>query len=189
MSDILSRDEGFNLATELAAETAALRAQNAELSREVERLKGELNKSRLAEMRSYLASPAMKTFAELKHSNAGTVLAMLGDGAISRGKCCEALAQLAHGVSFDEIPLPTERGRQFAEDEIPAEVVEKLEAERDQWKARVVELERLLNDAFMLKGELLDRAEAAENEAGRGRERHGADELARQQRPSCPSER
>lgn len=104
--------------------------------------RAERDRARVMETRNYLASPAMRTFVDLKHSQAGTVLAMLGDGAISRGKCCEVLAQLAHGVPFDEIPLPEEKGRQFSEDEIPAEVVEKLEAELAALRLRLEEAEK-----------------------------------------------
>ena len=85
---------------------AALRSENARLTADLESVRKERDEARVA---------------------AGTVLAMLGDGAISRGKCCEALAELAHGVPFDKIPLPKESGRQFSEDEIPAEVVGRME--------------------------------------------------------------
>jgi hypothetical protein len=82
----------------------------------------EILKAHIAATAVYLSSPAMKTFADLKTSKAGTVLAMLQDGAISRGKACEVLALLAHGVGWDDIPLPVESGRQFGEDEVPADV-------------------------------------------------------------------
>ncbi len=140
-------DEADRLKTMILVSDERLRARVAELETaflracsEVRTVTEERDAARIAEMRNYLASPAMATFGDLKHSQAGTVLAMLGDGAISRGKCCEVLAQLAHGVPFDEIPLPEEKGRQFSEDEIPAEVVEKLEAEVSALRA---ELERL----------------------------------------------
>ena len=92
----------------------------------------ELLKAHIAATKAYLSSPAMKTFADLKHSKAGTVLAMLQDGAISRGKACEVLALLAHGVDWDDIPLPVESGLQFGEDEVPADVVEALKASMRQ---------------------------------------------------------
>ena len=89
---------------------------------EIAALKAEILNAHVAATKAYLSSPAMKTFANLKTSKAGTVLAMLQDGAISRGKACEVLALLAHGVGWDDIPLPEEKGRQFSEDEVPANV-------------------------------------------------------------------
>lgn len=112
--------------------------QDSDLVNEMEGIRAEnrrLVKLNLDRSREYSASPAMGTFVDLKYGNPGIVMRMLQDGTISKGKCCEVLAQLAHGVSFDEIPLPIESlSPGFDDDEIPVDVVAALRAENQRLK-------------------------------------------------------
>ena len=113
-------------AAEIAALKSELQAAHNTHDARMKEKNAELLKAHVAATKAYLSSPAMKTFAGLKTSKAGTILSMLQDGAISRGKACEVLALLAHGVDWDDIPLPVESGRQFGEDQVPADVVAAL---------------------------------------------------------------
>lgn len=100
----------------------------AELRAEIEELKTKNRDAFRRSTKEWLASPAFKTFADLKHSRVGQILVMLQDGQISRGRGCEALAELAHGVAVDDVRLPEACAPVFGDDETPAETYSALRA-------------------------------------------------------------
>ncbi len=88
-------------------------------------------------LKAYTQKPTFGTFVDLKHGVVGDILQALQDGEISRGKACEALAEIAHGAepSFARStakPLPLEV--------VPVEEIERLTTERDALAAENLRL-------------------------------------------------
>ena len=54
---------------------------------------------------------------------------LLQEGQISRGKCAEALAELAHGIAPEDVRLPAFSESMFTDDQTPAEVCAAKDAE------------------------------------------------------------
>jgi len=75
-------------------------------------------------IQEWLASDGFKIFCELKHGPVGNVLTLLQDGRISRGKAAEAIAELLKG---QKPRLPDPAPAAFADDEIPSDVVCRLQ--------------------------------------------------------------
>lgn len=66
-------------------------------------------------------------------------------------------------VLSKEAQLETARKERLASDREHLKARDSLTRERDEWKARAAELERMLNDEFAIKGELLDKYNKADD--------------------------
>ena len=109
---------------QIAADLVSERERVAELEAQ---LGGEL-KHRI---QARTSKPEWQSFLTLKYGEARAILALLQDGQISVGKACEALAELAHGVS-PRIPEP--QGEPLSDDVVPSKRIAELEAALAQQK-------------------------------------------------------
>ena len=76
------------------------------LLEEVSRLRKEFVKASNRASHEWTKAPAFSTFVDLKHGPFGKLLDIYENDEISRGKLCEVMAQLAHGMKLEDIPLP-----------------------------------------------------------------------------------
>jgi len=121
---------------DLLRDVAALRTKRDEAQ---QRLRAAIQER----MKTFSERPDFKTFVELKHGVVGAVLQALQDGIISRGKACEALAEVAHGAE------PTFKASDIEpldEDCLPAQELRKLRTERDELAALVEDLNACLEE-------------------------------------------
>jgi len=112
---------------DLLRDVAALRAERDEAQ---QRLRAAIQER----MKTFSERPDFDTFVALKHGVVGAVLQALQDGIISRGKACEALAEVAHGA---EPTFKASDVEPLDEDCIPAQEVRQLRTERDELAALV----------------------------------------------------
>jgi hypothetical protein len=123
-----------------------------ELVKRIEELEG-LNAELVKNSRQdWLKSPAFQTFIDLKHGPIGTILMLLQEGQISRGKCAEALAELAHGIAPEDVRLPAFSESVFTDDQTPAEVCAAKDAEITRLTAERDNLRSVCAEAYQLAG-------------------------------------
>jgi len=79
--------------------------------------------------KEYLQTPVFETFCKLKHGVVGEVLTALQNGAISRGKAAECLAEIAHGATSVVLPDSSDL---FSDSDNPEEVVTELRKDRER---------------------------------------------------------
>jgi hypothetical protein len=123
-----------------------------ELVKRIEELEG-LNAELVESSRQdWLKSPAFQTFIDLKHGPIGTILMLLQEGQISRGKCAEALAELAHGIAPEDARLPAFSESVFTDDQTPSEVCAAKDAEITRLTAERDNLRSVCAEAYQLAG-------------------------------------
>lgn len=91
----------------------------------------------------WLESPAFDTFVRLKHGPIGIVLTLLQEGQISRGKCAEVLAELAHGVAPEDVRLPAFKESPFIDDQTPTELCAAKDAEIARLREALAEARKI----------------------------------------------
>lgn len=102
-----------------------------DIRRRIAELEAQLSGELKHRIQARTSKPEWQSFLTLKYGEARTILVLLQDGQISVCKACEALAELAHGVS-PRIPEP--QGEPLSDDVVPSKRIAELDAALAQQK-------------------------------------------------------